>query len=455
MMDGPRPLAAAVVLGCGIMASAAIATEDAETLAQRLRERVEVSALVETEWALGTDRGDTQKAAVQIDPELKVALPWKMSLTTLGRARGDIVNELEPGAPRQRETSELSRRLMVGDRADLELRELYVRAPIGRTFLTLGKQQIVWGKADGVKVLDVVNPQDFREFILDDFDDSRIPLWALNAEVSIGPVLGQLVWVPDQTYHDIPEHGALYEFTAAMFQPPPPPGVRIDERPIRRPRRTVADSDAGLRLSSFWKGWDLTLNYLYHYGDVPVFYSRLSGTQTEPVIIVNPRYERSHLVGGTFSNAFGNLTVRGEVGFFFDHYFFTTEAADPDGITNSDELDYVLGFDWFGFEEALASFQFFQTWVTDADQALRRDQIDTMSTLLLRREFWNDTLVAQIMWLQSFNQADGLVRPKVSYLVRDNLEVWLGVDWFYGTRNGLFGEFDHNDRIVFGAEWGI
>lgn len=67
----------------------------------------------------------------------------------------------------------------------------------------------------------------------------------------------------------------------------------------------------------------------------------------------------------------------------------------------------------------------------------------------------SDTLVAQIMWLQSFNQADGLVRPKVSYLVRDNLEVWLGVDWFYGTRNGLFGEFDHNDRIVLGAEWGI
>ena len=29
----------------------------------------------------------------------------------------------------------------------------------------------------------------------------------------------------------------------------------------------------------------------------------------------------------------------------------------------------------------------------------------------------SDTLVAQqIMWLQSFNQADGLVRPKVSYL---------------------------------------
>lgn len=65
---------------------------------------------------------------------------------------------------------------------ELELREFYLQGEIGDTFLTLGKQQIVWGKAEGLHVLDIVNPQSFREFILDDFDNSRIPLWTVNIE---------------------------------------------------------------------------------------------------------------------------------------------------------------------------------------------------------------------------------------------------------------------------------
>ena len=57
-------------------------------------------------------------------------------------------------------------------------------------------------------MLDVLNPQDFREFVLDDFEDSRIPLWSVNAEVPLGPLVAQLVWIPDRTYHDLPEPGA-------------------------------------------------------------------------------------------------------------------------------------------------------------------------------------------------------------------------------------------------------
>jgi len=38
----------------------------------------------------------------------------------------------------------------------------------------LGRQQIVWGEAIGTFVTDVVNPKDFREFVLPDFSELRI-----------------------------------------------------------------------------------------------------------------------------------------------------------------------------------------------------------------------------------------------------------------------------------------
>src|SRR6266849_5500825 len=43
----------------------------------------------------------------------------------------------------------------------------------------LGRQQIVWGEAISTFVTDVVNPKDFREFVLPDFSEIRIPIWAL------------------------------------------------------------------------------------------------------------------------------------------------------------------------------------------------------------------------------------------------------------------------------------
>ena len=42
------------------------------------------------------------------------------------------------------------------------LRELYLDTKIGGVDLRLGKQQVVWGTADGIKLLDIINPTDFR-----------------------------------------------------------------------------------------------------------------------------------------------------------------------------------------------------------------------------------------------------------------------------------------------------
>jgi hypothetical protein len=52
--------------------------------------------------------------------------------------------------------------------------------------LRVGKQQVVWGTADGIKLLDIINPTDFRELNQNAMEDSRIPIWMVNAERNIG-----------------------------------------------------------------------------------------------------------------------------------------------------------------------------------------------------------------------------------------------------------------------------
>jgi hypothetical protein len=66
------------------------------------------------------------------------------------------------------------------------LRELYVDTRLGGFDWRLGKQQVVWGTADGIKLLDIINPTDFRELNQNSMEEARIPVWMVNGERNIG-----------------------------------------------------------------------------------------------------------------------------------------------------------------------------------------------------------------------------------------------------------------------------
>jgi len=77
------------------------------------------------------------------------------------------------------------------DRLDF-IREAYVTKTINMdagqsTFLKIGRQQVVWGRTDLFRVLDVINPVDYsRNNIYDELQDIRIPMFIAQAEYRMG-----------------------------------------------------------------------------------------------------------------------------------------------------------------------------------------------------------------------------------------------------------------------------
>jgi hypothetical protein len=65
------------------------------------------------------------------------------------------------------------------------LREAYVDMQQGDWSIRAGKQQVVWGTADGMKLLDAINPTDYSEMAQNQMEDSRIPVWMINAETTL------------------------------------------------------------------------------------------------------------------------------------------------------------------------------------------------------------------------------------------------------------------------------
>ena len=90
------------------------------------------------------------------------------------------------------------------------IRELYVEGSIptgemSELFLRVGKQQVVWGRTDLFRVLDIINPVDYsRQNIYDELEDIRIPQWIASAEYRWGATSifedlnVQLVWNFDE-----------------------------------------------------------------------------------------------------------------------------------------------------------------------------------------------------------------------------------------------------------------
>jgi hypothetical protein len=420
-------------------------------------DRIDLRGIAETETAVETEGGDLQKIELIVSPEATVDLGEIGRLTGIARLRLDPADDLEPGRPDQDEfRSSVSRRALIGQPTDLELRELYLDSFVGEAFLRLGKQQIVWGQADGLRVLDVVNPFDFREFILPEFQDRRIPLWAANAEIPVGPVTAQLVWLPDHTYDDIPDADAAFAFTSPLVVPQPPPslagGGPVIVAEADRPDGFVTDDDYGVRLTGFFGGWDLSLNYLYHFRDERIFFRE---ALPEGGVIFRPGFERSHLVGGSASNAFGDFTLRAELGYSTDRFFIANDPGDADGVFETDEFGYVLGLDWQPDSDTVVSGQVFQSVIERPPAGAARDRVDTTATVRVEREFLNDTLTATGFLIQSANDGDGVLQLDLEYELRANLVLTGGADIFYGTDRGLFGEFRDRSRLTFGVELGF
>jgi len=413
--------------------------------------QAELSGIWEQEYSHNISSGESQKFETLLDLEWNREIGDSSYLTAIGRARFDAEQDLSDSDQRPDTFSEINGSWVKSDQASLGLRELYLDTEWLGANWRLGKQQVVWGESDGLKVLDKVNPQSFREFILDDFDDSRIPTWMVNAEFPLSDDSSlQLLWIPDTSYNEMPETGADYAFTQPALVPVAPAGVTVNMAELNKPNNWLSDSELGLRYTAFISGWDLTMNYLYHHNDNAVLYQELSGS----TITLRPEYERSHLLGGTLSNAFGDLTLRAEVGINSDSYFVSSDISER-GIASSPEFSSVIGLDWHGFSDSMISVQWFQSHLLDYDPDIVRDQTEHTLSLLYERTFENDTWTFETLLLHSLNDSDGLIRPKLTYNASSELDIWIGADIFYGQEEGLYGQFDQQDRVSIGFSLGF
>ena len=325
---------------------------------------------------------------------------------------------------------------------EFKLREAYLDIYFNTVDLRIGKQQIIWGKADGVFITDIVSPKDLSEFLLRDFDEIRMGVTALKADYYVGDNTFEFVWLPTFTPTVFPPEGSIW-------RPKMPFPVRPTFNYSRsRVTPSLENSEMFGKFSALTSLVDLELMAGYAWDDDPTMHAvkrvdpathRLLG------LTIYPEHHRLTIGGGSFSTTIGPFVLRGEGAYYHGKYFGSNDPRLPESVVKKNYLHYLLGLDYTLWDVHLSG-QFIQQRILDYDDYIVQDENTNMGTFLASRDFLNETLNLQLFVYYGFNNNDALIRPKVTYDLADGFEILVGANIFTGTE-GWFGQYDNNDMI--------
>jgi len=324
-----------------------------------------------------------------------------------------------------------------------EIKEAYLLYSSDDFDLRLGQQQVVWGKTDGLRLLDIVNPLNMQEFLLDDFLDSRVGVVAarLNYYAYLGGNEHEIEFlvIPDAKVTKFAPQGSRW----AYAKPTLPTGLTPVSAQGNKPNWSLKNTEYGIAWRSKVAGWDVSLNWFYGWKDNPVLDKNIVLGQ----IFITPTYKKMHTIGSSFSNAFGAMVLRGEVAVNVNERIATTTSSVASTTWNA-----ALGLDYTQNNWRISP-QFFIRHLEKRAQIALEDKNAGFVSLMVSTDYLNEKLKPEVIALLNWSDGSSMIRPKVAYEFSDQITARLGVDLFTGNNTAFFGQFDQNDRVYSEVEY--
>jgi len=359
------------------------------------------------------------------------------------------------------------------------LRELYIDATLplksgSEWSFRFGRQQVVWGRTELFRVLDVINPVNFsRNNIYDELEDIRIPMGIFTAEWRGGQskifddINLQFLWKwekfrPDYlgqggTPNIILDAGSFFRgmnncwengCTVANFAGG---GVATDFPQhvigIRRanlPGGWFNHGEFGVKLEGVYKGIGFSLNALQFYQQLPVLRGGINAdnpftpqVESQPwdyLIAFDIDFPRVTLVGGSadlYVDAIKSV-FRLEAAFTSGEEFANTLR--PRLFSESRVVRWVIGWDRPTFipflnktRAYLISAQVFGQHLLDYEReqaplgliGMPDPKNNFIATLLIKGWYKNDRLSPQLLSAYDTNAKALVVSPSVDWLIND------------------------------------
>ena len=268
------------------------------------------------------------RTTLQLELPLKLGKGWKGFLS--GQANRDWVYSL-------RDEKNYSDEVVEQYEQEVEWKEVWLNGTLGSLMdLKIGRQIVVWGKSDYVRVNDILNPVDNREPGLVDIEDMRLPVTMTRLDFFVGAWSLTAVAVHEIRFDKLPVQGS--EFYPIPF-PMPPEEI---------PAHGGGNTEYGMALQGAFSGWDLGLYYARVFEDFPHVESATG--EKNPFLCLQP--------GGCVVRH-SELTQAGlAVAIAVESWLFKAEAAQVQGLeffnlpgNTKTRLDLLGGVEYAGITD--------------------------------------------------------------------------------------------------------
>ena len=336
--------------------------------------------------------------------------------------------------------------------SEVNIREAYVSAYIGKFDFRIGHQIVLWGRADGKNPTDNITPKNILVRSPDE-DDRREANFLIKSTYNVYPLKFELIWVPFYSASVLPVKFAEL-----------PPNVKLVEPDY--PDADFKNSALALRLNIESASIDGSLSYFSGYNPFPGVAARLSSV-TLPIdyFDVFQRAYKMKVLGADFSTTLGSFGLRGEAAF---------RNPDKDHENYSyvpfKEIQYIIGIDK-EFNNFSIILQYLGTYVKDfkkieelqmpentiqyeLEQKNRvfSSQLNKLSHSVSFRPaivLAHETLNIELLGLYNFTTEEVFLKPKLTYDIEDALQFTIGIEYYSGPENTLFGMIDNHLNAVY------
>ena len=328
-------------------------------------------------------------------------------------------------------------------KTQLRLDDTYVQGQLSKYLdLKVGRQVVVWGKSDSIRVTDVINPLDNRNPGMTDIEDLRLPTTMAKLDYYLGEWNFSAMLIGEsRIFLEAAPRGEFFPVDKVF------PGAPRPFFDLVQPSTSWDNLQYAFAANGVFSGWDLS----FYAADVLDSKWHLEGSTPQSAKRVVSKIK---MLGSALNVASGSWLFKGEVAFVSGVRYNST--ADE-----KSRFDTLLGFDYMGISDTLLSAEFVNRHIFDYEEQMgittptvgfKPDYVDKneyQTALRATRSFMNDTLnvTALLSMFGATWEYGGFARVWVEYKVMDAVSANVGfVDYLDGDKP-FAGAISDNDRI--------
>ncbi len=363
---------------------------------------------------------DRLRALLRLDAKIELAARWEAIVGASG-----YVDEVY----RLRGSEEYPTSTRATEEQEAELREAYLRGPLSDGIdMALGRQIVVWGTSDTLRVVDVINPLDNRATGMTDIEDLRLPVGMARIDAFIDAWRLTGLYIPEVRVDKSPVDGAPFD----PFPMAPSP-------PEDRPDSGIDNAAYAFAAKGVFTGWDLS----FHAASYTDRAGRIDFGPT-PVKV----YDRLTLFGVAGDVTFGPWLLKGELAHIGGVRFALLPGVEKERV------DGMIGVEYYGISQTSIAIEIADRHMLGYEPVMGEgatgiDEDEWVTALRISADRMRDRLhLSGVGLLFGFDGRKGsVVRGSVGYDVMTATEVTVGAAWYQGGTSPLWSAYDDRDTI--------